>query len=233
MNKRICFLYTETNGLHKTNDEITKKKKISENIVANSTLLASFLDTIAGHGAINKIVPDFAYTAPEEFITGVLNGYFSGDGNVNKWGIRASSISLKLIQGISMLCNRIGAFGRISARKRTKDGKEINTEYVISINAQWLDIFANKVDLILKAKDTKLKNIKASKIHCNFPHYNDVVMDKIIKINLLDNHSEIKLYDVTVPSTLNFSIATGINLYDTSETGYINWVLKSRRDVKN
>lgn len=25
MDKRICFLYTETNGLHKTNDEITKK----------------------------------------------------------------------------------------------------------------------------------------------------------------------------------------------------------------
>ena len=25
MNKRICFLYTETNGLHQTNNDITKK----------------------------------------------------------------------------------------------------------------------------------------------------------------------------------------------------------------
>jgi hypothetical protein len=25
MDKRICFLYTETNGLHKTSDDITKK----------------------------------------------------------------------------------------------------------------------------------------------------------------------------------------------------------------
>ena len=25
MNKKICFIYTETNGLHKTNDDITKK----------------------------------------------------------------------------------------------------------------------------------------------------------------------------------------------------------------
>jgi DNA polymerase III epsilon subunit-like protein len=29
MDKRICFLYTETNGLHKTNDEITKKNLFS------------------------------------------------------------------------------------------------------------------------------------------------------------------------------------------------------------
>ena len=29
MTKRICFLYTETNGLHKTNDEITKKNLFS------------------------------------------------------------------------------------------------------------------------------------------------------------------------------------------------------------
>lgn len=29
MNKIICFLYTETNGLHKTNDDITKKNLFS------------------------------------------------------------------------------------------------------------------------------------------------------------------------------------------------------------
>jgi DNA polymerase III epsilon subunit-like protein len=29
MDKRICFLYTETNGLHKTNDDITKKNLFS------------------------------------------------------------------------------------------------------------------------------------------------------------------------------------------------------------
>jgi len=29
MNKKICFLYTETNGLHQTNDDITKKNLFS------------------------------------------------------------------------------------------------------------------------------------------------------------------------------------------------------------
>lgn len=203
-------------------DEITGKKKISENIVGNSTLLASFLDTVAGHGAINKIVPSFAYTAPEEFITGLLNGYFSGDGSVGKDSIRASSISEKLIEGISMLCNRIGIFGKLSASKRTKNDKEINTEYVLSINGQWANLFSHKVDFILQAKNNKLKKINNGRLHCNFKECEDVVMDKIIKIEILDNHNEIKLYDVTVPSTLHFQLGNGLHCFDTSETGYLN-----------
>jgi hypothetical protein len=42
------------------------------------------------------------------------------------------------------------------------------------------------------------------------------VKDKIVKIEILNQHTETKLYDVTVPSTLNFSAANGIQLRDTS-----------------
>jgi DNA-directed RNA polymerase subunit A" len=202
-------------------DEITKKNKISESTVGNSAILAKFLTTIVGHGAKNKFVPSFAYTAPTEFITGLLNGYFSGDGNVQKNLIRASSISEKLIEGISVLCSRIGVFSKISAAKRTKNGKEINTEYVIAINGQWGNTFSEKINLILKVKNDKLKKINNTRLHCNYPEYNDVVQDKIIKIEILNQHTETKLYDVTVPSTWNFCIANGLNLSDTSETGYI------------
>jgi len=215
-------------------DEVTGKEKISENIVGNSTLLASFLDTVTGHGAINKMVPSFAYAASNEFIIGLLNGYFSGDGSVNNYGgLKATSISLKLIEGISVLCNRIGVFGKISAMKRTKNGKEINTEYVIVINGQWANLFASKVDFILEAKHNKLKNINNGRLNCNFEEYNDIVLDSIIYIDVIDAEKYPKLYDVTVPSTLNFSIVNGLNLRDTSETGYIQRKLvKAMEDCK-
>jgi hypothetical protein len=208
-------------------DEITQKKKTSKNIVGNSTLMASFLDTVAGHGAINKMVPSFAYNAPEDFVLGLLNGYFAGDGTVDKNGIRASSISSELIEGIAMLCTRIEVFGKTSARKRTKDGKQINTEYVISINAQWANIFNKKVEIILKYKNDKLSEINNTQLHRNYPEYNNVVMDRITDIKIISDHKETKLYDVTVPSTLNFQIANGLNVRDTSTIQG----LKSNRNV--
>jgi DNA-directed RNA polymerase II subunit RPB1 len=57
-----------------------------------------------------------------------------------------------------------------------------------------------------------------------------------VKISVLtDNEKKgyAKLYDVTVPSTLNFTILAGITLLDTSETGYIQRrLVKAMEDVK-
>ena len=78
-----------------------------------------------------------------------------------------------------------------------------------------------------------MKNSKYSDSHINFEEHNDIVLDKIVDIKILGVEKYPKLYDVTVPSTLNFTGADGIIRRDTSETGYIDWVLKSRRDVKN
>jgi hypothetical protein len=54
------------------------------------------------------------------------------------------------------------------------------------------------------------------KMEYNFEKYNDIVKDKITDIKIISDHKEIKLYDVTVPSTLNFQIANGLNVRDTS-----------------
>ena len=215
-------------------DEVTGKKKIAESIVGNSTLLASFLDRTCGHGAINKIVPTYAYTAPDEFIEGVLNGYFSGDGNITKHGaVRASSISSKLIEGISMLCSRLGVFGKLTGKKRTKDGKEINTEYCIDISGQWANQFSEQVSLFLDYKNEKMKKINHRNPQRNYPEYNDVAMDTIKSINIIDTSKYPKLYDVTVPSTLNFAISNGLVIVDTSETGYLQRKLvKAMEDCK-
>jgi len=50
---------------------------------------------------------------------------------------------------------------------------------------------------------------------------NDVVLDKIVEIELVDVERYPKVYDLTVPSTLNFGLANGLHVVDTAETGYL------------
>jgi DNA-directed RNA polymerase beta' subunit len=64
----------------------------------------------------------------------------------------------------------------------------------------------------------------------SYVSHNDVVLDKIIKINKISNDYP-KLYDLTVPSTSNFIIGCGMGVYDTAESGYIQRKLvKSTED---
>jgi len=51
--------------------------------------------------------------------------------------------------------------------------------------------------------------------------YNDVVLDKITEINIIGVEKHPKVYDLTIPTTLNFGLANGLQVRDTSSTGYI------------
>lgn len=63
--------------------------------------------------------------------------------------------------------------------------------------------------------------------------HNDVLLDKIVAIEELGVENYPKLYDLTVPSTLNFGLANGLQVRDTSDTGYIQRKLvKSMEDCK-
>jgi DNA-directed RNA polymerase beta' subunit len=70
-----------------------------------------------------------------------------------------------------------------------------------------------------------MRSIKWTESHRNFDTYNDVVLDKIVEINIIPNNIVIekypKVYDLTIPSTLNFGLANGLQVRDTSTTGYI------------
>ena len=66
-----------------------------------------------------------------------------------------------------------------------------------------------------------MKYIKWGVSHRNFEVYNDVVLDKITEINIIGVEKHPKVYDLTIPSTLNFGVANGLQVRDTSTTGYI------------
>ncbi len=161
-------------------------------IIGNSSLFVRFLSKYVGTNCYNKRVPNEAYTAPKEFIIGLLDGYYLGN-------IYLSSTSEKLILGINNLYNSIGIFASI-------DNSNSN-EYKLVIN-----------DLN------------------NYKQQNDVIFDKITEITELTNEEKSKykkLYDVTVPSTLNFTLFNGLILMDTSETGYIQRrLVKAMEDAK-
>ena len=215
----------------------------STSIIGNSSLLARFLDNFIGTNAHNKSIPDICYNAPEEFIIGLLDGYFSGDGCISPDGsISASSCSEKLMLGINAMCSRLGIFCKLSKSKinQTNLNSDIDSLAMVNriyIRAQWAKKFTEKITLINKPKNDRLcGNITKTNLHKYYKEQNDVVLDAITKITVLtDNEKKgyAKLYDVTVPSTLNFTILSGLTVLDTSETGYIQRrLVKAMEDVK-
>lgn len=149
-----------------------------------------------------------AYTASNEFIIGLLGGYFSCDGDINDNEITIINDSKEMIVDINMLLSRLGIFGEIR-------------DNTLSIGGQWATIFANKITLLDNNKNDKLQVLKATLKHKNFTEQNDVVLDSIVEINIIDVAKYPKVYDLTIPSTLNFGLANGLHVVDTAESGYI------------
>ncbi len=217
------------------NIKINKIGGTSSGVRGYSTIIAKFLDLFVGHGAENKHIPTEAFTAPEEFIIGLLNGYLSGDGTLTNNSIEVSSASAELIEGISTLCNRIGVFGKIF--KTQTMSNNLGTENILpahrlSIRAQWASKFASKVNFIDEEKEIKRQKLNCTNNHRNFPSQNDVVLDMIVEINVIDAKLYPKVYDLTVPSTLNFGLANGLHVVDTADTGYMQrQLIKAMEDL--
>ena len=232
--KEFAMKWFDKYGIkYQENVRKTERGTITD-VRAFSKVLAKFLTKLVGHGAENKFVPNEAFTAPEDFIKGIINGYFSGDGCFYEGAIKVSSVSEKLITGISTLCNRLGIFGRVSKihQKESNVTENIKPSYVYDIRGQWATKFLRNIKLINNEKSEKLINLKPSDNYNKFKEHNDVVLDQIIEINKLSSEKYPKLYDVTVPSTINFAIANGLVVRDTAETGYMQRkLIKAFEDI--
>ena len=224
---------------YKVSKRINNIGGTSSDVRGFSTILAKFLTLFLGHGALNKYIPTEAFSANEDFICGLLDGYISGDGTITYNSIQVTSASKDLIEGITMLLNRIGIFSKTTiTHMKSNNLGTINIAPInlLSIRGQWAKIFASKITLLDNMKQDRLNILKPSKEHINFRTINDVVLDKIVKINLIDKElmktKYPKVYDLTVPSTLNFGLANGLHVVDTAESGYISRkLIKSLEDL--
>ena len=228
-------------------DRTKKKIGMSTSVIGSSTLFARFFKSLVGHGSRNKHIPDVAYQAPLQFVRGIISGYFSGDGSlggyVNKQGqlrsaeVSCCSVSKPLIEGVQLLLNRLGIFGKIRTYQQKSNNVgtvDISPIYTLVIRAQWGRAFAREIELVHEEKQLKLQNAVFSERYRNFDPIQDSVMDEIVSITKKSGFEVCdKMYDVTVPSTLNFMSRGGTTLRDTSETGYLQRKLvKAMEDAK-
>lgn len=168
-----------------------------------------------------KFVPSDAFIASIPFITGLVNGYFSGDQcDVTDHSILSGSASTRLTEGINMLCSRLGIFGSVLLS---------DSGYRLHISEQYAKKFSEQIFLLEESKNMKTVAYTSN----TFKSVHDVVLDEIVEINLVDVKNHPKVYDLTIPSTLNFGLANGLQVRDTANSGYIQRkMVKVMEDVQ-
>ncbi len=117
----------------------------------NSTLISRLLRITCSTGSKNKKVPEFAFSADESFVKGLLRGYFEGDGSVSteRQTIRASSNSKELLDGIALLLTRFNIFAT----------KHKSKQYELVISQKYAKRFKEKIDFVSVNKSEKLEKV--------------------------------------------------------------------------
>jgi DNA-directed RNA polymerase beta' subunit len=110
-------------------------------------------------GSYDKCINTPVYHANREFITGVLSGYFDGDGNVNapRQQIRAASRSEELIRGIGRLLAVCGVFATI--KEETSIHFPDQVMYTINVIRKHAAQFQTAIGLHLTEKADALSEI--------------------------------------------------------------------------
>ena len=142
----------------------------------NSAELAELLLTTCGNGSFVKRAPDFAFTAPNEFKSGLFQGYFDGDGNFQcdekHHQIRCCSRSEQLMKDLALILNYFDIFGNM--KTENKHNKPL---YHLNISSKYAKIYREKIGSVLH--EEKLNNL------VEYIERNDAVFvsEQIDKIN--------------------------------------------------
>ena len=124
--------------------------------------LATFFGDNFGRGSENKKVPAWVYGVSKEFISGLIQGYFDGDGNVNcdvgKGMIQAGSISETLINDMIVLLTYFGIFGS-KCLEWSKTGKVKKPFHTIQISRKYAKEFNDKIGFVVEEKAINLQEL--------------------------------------------------------------------------
>ncbi|MEM7821614.1 MAG: DNA-directed RNA polymerase subunit A'' [Candidatus Aenigmatarchaeota archaeon] len=124
----------------------------SHSFILNFPNLARLILDMCDTGSYKKRVPEFAYSASEEFVSSLLRGYFDGDGSisVSRKMIRIHSNSEELVDGIKLLLTRFGIFAY-----KSKDKKQ----FYLIIPYKYAPTFLEKIGSDIREKREKLKKL--------------------------------------------------------------------------
>lgn len=152
----------------------------SRDLRINSRLLSKLLEKTCGTGSDEKKVPKFAYSAEDEFVSGLLQGYFDGDGSVSsdKKLIKASSRSKELVGGILLLLSRFGIFA----------AKQEDEETSLIIPYKFAEKFKENIGLSHPDKQKELERFVGEKPSQEFidqiPGFGNLLKDMAAKLDL-------------------------------------------------
>jgi DNA-directed RNA polymerase beta' subunit len=121
--------------------------------------LRDFLLEHFGQGSYTKQVGGFVFGASQDFIKGVIGGYFDGDGNVSaeRQLIRAGSRSEQLIKDMSKLLGYCSMFG-VLGTEQTKHMPD-KTMYTLTISRKYANQYAEMIGFALEDKQSALDTI--------------------------------------------------------------------------
>ena len=122
----------------------------------NHKELSKFILETCDTGSFVKKIPDFAFTAPNEFKAGLIQGYMDGDGNFQSdekhHQIRSCSRSKQLSYNVALILNYFGIFASV---------KEQNVKscpmYNVSISAKYSKLYQDNIGSLVHSE--KLMNL--------------------------------------------------------------------------
>jgi len=177
---------------------------------------AEFMRGKYAGAAINVQIPDEAYVAGKEYIRGLLTAYIDPRVVKTSTGFELNfGSNVRLTEDVAFLCSRLNIHAEIH--------QSASASIVIrgSSGKMLASLLGLSVDHEVDDGDDKVRTL------------NDVILDEIISIKKVDPALHTKMYDLTIPKTLNFGLANGLQVRDTSQTGYIQRrLIKGMEDLK-
>jgi DNA-directed RNA polymerase beta' subunit len=213
----------------KVGDFVPVAKNICEYSGGNNGI--NCLDFETGLRVGNTIVdevPNEAYIASKEYVNGMLTAYFSNHGFISDNAIELTSTNHRLIEDVAFLCSRLDVHATITIEE---NGAAWYT--LLTISGKNGRQFSEQITLLHPEKNNKMKSIVWTTKLDKVKTINDAILDEIISIEHVDPANHPKMYDLTIPKTLNFGLANGLQVRDTSQTGYIQRrLIKGMEDIK-
>lgn len=150
----------------------------STDLRIHSTLMVEWFTNMCGNYSQNKHIPDFSLFANDEFIKGMIDGYFSGDGTVDKQGyISCISVSERLIDELMMVLNMYDIFSYKSSYTMLKNNigsQTILPLYKLAIRAGNAGKYYKNFTFTLDYKQERL-NLNKNKVYKSTYYHNDCI----------------------------------------------------------
>jgi DNA-directed RNA polymerase beta' subunit len=188
----------------------------TQSLIIHSTLLTAAMKAMFGRISYEKTLPAWVLQAPDDFIRGLIDGYFSGDGYMGKDNrIAVGSVSKGLLERIAAILSSYGIFSTISSyMPDLRKFDSVSRQYKLEIPVAYSYLFAQLFTMTIGYKQDTLNTYVGAKRESKWAAFNEVILDRVASIKEVNPKGD-RVYDLTVAVTKNFTCLNGIASRDT------------------